>query len=320
MRNAIRSAAPRAASCGPCPATSDQDVHDPVGRLDDVVEVATEQSAFAAGAVAGDDVDARVVQQQRGGQQSAFQQRVLPGPQLGRVQVGGDQLGALALDRVQQRATQHFRLDAALDQVVLGAGGDCRRPEILVVEPGQHDDRHGGVQLGHAVQRVDPAGVGQVQIQQHAIGAGGFQLAFGVRHRLGPHHPDVGGRVGDQVFHEHRVGAVVLDQEQRQGLPTRRRRDRSTRRNQFPAICGRVWEVTFCTCRPPGRDKTLARWRWSDGIAGACLPTVGLDVTRRGDPMRCGRGFPNGPAERISAAAPATSPRAESDWCPRRSG
>ncbi len=171
-RKAIRSAAPRAASSRPVPGdVADQDVHDPVGRLHDVVEVSAQQRVLAARPVAGDDVDARVVEQQRRGQQAAFQQRVLAGPQLARVQVGGDELGALALDRVQQRAPQHFGFDAPLDQVVLRARRDRGSPEVLVVQPGQHDDRDGGVAFGDAVERVDPVGVGQVQVQQHAIGA-----------------------------------------------------------------------------------------------------------------------------------------------------
>lgn len=247
---------------------ADQHVHHPIRCLDHVVEVTAQQRVLAAGPVPGDDVHARVVQQQRGGQQPAFQQRVLPRPQLGGVQVGGDQLGAFALDRIQQCAAQHLRLHPALDQVVLGAGGHRGGPEVLVVQPGQHHDRDGGVELGDAVQRVDPAGVGQVQIQQHAIGPGGFQLAFGVRHRLRPHHPDVGDRVGDEFLHQHRVAAVVLDQQHRQRLqrlPLRGRRDRGLRWYQFPAICGRAWEVTFCTADPLAAMRPIAVWRCVDG-------------------------------------------------------
>ncbi len=128
------------------------------------------------------------------------------------MQVGGNQLGAFALDRVQQRAPQHFRFDTALDEVVLGTGRNRGSPEVLVVQPGQHDYWNGGIAFGDAVQSVHSAGVGQVQVQQHAIGPGGGQLALRVCHRLRPHHPDISDSIGDQVFHEHRIGTVVLDQ------------------------------------------------------------------------------------------------------------
>ena len=40
---------------------------------------------------------------------------------------------------------------------------------MLVVQPGEHDDRDGGVALGDAVERGDAVGVGQIQVQQHAV-------------------------------------------------------------------------------------------------------------------------------------------------------
>ena len=122
------------------------------------------------------------------GEQPAFEPGVLHGAQLAGVQLDRGELGALALDRVQHRALQHLGFDAPLDQVVLRSGGHRRHPEVLVGQSGQHDDRHVGVALRDAVERLDPVGVGKVEVQQHAVRPGGGQLALGVRHRLRPHH------------------------------------------------------------------------------------------------------------------------------------
>ncbi len=144
---------------------TDQDVGHPVGSLYDVVEVPAEQGVLAGWPVSGDDVDFWVVEQQRRGQQAAFEQRVLAGPKFTCVQVRGNELSTFALDRVEQRTPQHFGFNAPLDQVVLRAGRDRGSPEVLVVQSGQHDDRDGGITFSDAVEGVDSVGVGQVQVQ-----------------------------------------------------------------------------------------------------------------------------------------------------------
>ena len=140
---------------GPVPGdVADHHVHGAVRRLHEVVEVAAQQRVLPAGPVLGDDVDTRVVQQQRRRQQPAFQPGVLPGPQLGwRAARPRSARRACARSRSSTRAPQHFGLDPALDQVVLRARGDRRDPEVLVVEAGQHDDRDGRVALGDPVER-----------------------------------------------------------------------------------------------------------------------------------------------------------------------
>jgi hypothetical protein len=202
---------------------TDQDVNDTVGRLHDVVEISAQQRVLTARAVPGDNLNARVVEQQRGGQQAAFQQRVLAGPKLACVQVRGNKLDTFALDRIEQRTPQHLRFDTALDQIVLRAGRDCGSPEVFVVQSGQHNYGNGGIAFGDAVQSIHAVGVRQMQIQQYAIGPGGRKLALRMCHRLCPYHADIGDPVRDQVFHNHRVGSIVLDQQQRQRLPIRRR-------------------------------------------------------------------------------------------------
>ena len=126
---------------------ADHHVHGPVRGLHEVVEVAAEQRVLPAGPIPRDDVDAGVVEQQRSGQQAALEPGVLQGAQLAGVQLDRGELGALAFDRVEHCASQHLGLDAALDQVVLRAGGDRGDPEVLVGEPGQDDDRNVGVGL-----------------------------------------------------------------------------------------------------------------------------------------------------------------------------
>ena len=125
-------------------------------------------------------------------------------------------LGALPLDRVEQRAPQHFGFDPTLDQVVLRAGGHRRHPEVLVVQPREHHDRDAGGALPDALQCVDPVGVGEVQIQQHTVRLGQHQLTLGVGHRLRPRTADVGGSVGNELFDQHRVCPVVFYKKDRQ--------------------------------------------------------------------------------------------------------
>ncbi len=156
---------------GPVPGdVPDQDMDDPVRRLHDVVEVATQQRVLATRPIPGDNLDTGFVQQQRGGQQAAFQQGVLAGPKLTRVQIRGDDLDPLALDRVKHCAAQHFGFDASLDQIILRPGRDRGSPEVLVVQTGQHHDRNRRVAFRDAVQSVHAVGVRQVQIQQYAVG------------------------------------------------------------------------------------------------------------------------------------------------------
>jgi len=126
------------------------------------------------------------------------------------------ELRPLALDRIKERAPQHLGFDAPLDEIVLRTGGNRGGPEIFVVQAGQHDYRNRRIAFGDAVESVDPAGVGQVQVQQHAIGPRRHQPALRFRRRPRPSDPDVSDRARDQVFHEYGVGAVVLDQQQRQ--------------------------------------------------------------------------------------------------------
>ena len=154
-----------------------------------------------------------VIEEQGRGQQAALESRVLLGAELAGAQIGRRELGTLALDGVQQRPPQHLGFDATLDQVVLRAGCQRGDAEVLVGEPGEHDDRDVGVALGDVVERGDAVRIGQVQVQQNAVRSRSGPVRVRRRPSTGPHHLDVDFGVGDQFLDEQRVSAVVLDQQ-----------------------------------------------------------------------------------------------------------
>ena len=197
---------------------ADHDVHRPVRGLDEIVEIAAEQRVLPTRDIPRDDLDAGVVQQQWGRREAALEAGVLPCPELAGVQLDGGELRSFPLDRVQHRAPQHLRFDPALDQVVLSARSDRRHAEVLVVQPREHHDRQVWVGGLDAFEGGDAVGVGQVEIQQHAVRPGQHQLAFGVCHRLCPDAVDVGGGVSDEFLDQDRVAPVVLHQQDGQPL------------------------------------------------------------------------------------------------------
>ena len=148
-----------------------------------------------------------------------------PARSSARVQFDRRQLGALPLDRIEQRAPQRFGFHSSFDEVVLRTGGHRGYPEVLVVQPGQHHNRDGGIALADALEGVDTVGVGQIQIQQHAIGTVACQLPLGIRNRSRPSEIDIDSGVGDQLFYQQRVGSIVLHQEHRQARDLRRTGD-----------------------------------------------------------------------------------------------
>ena len=192
-------------------------------------------------------------------------------------------LGALALDRVKHRAPEHLGFHPTLDQVVLRAGGDRRDPEVLIGQPGEHDDRDVGVGIPDAFEGGDPARVGKVEIQQHAVGAGEQQFALGLRHRLCPCAGDVGGRIGDEFFDQQRVAAIVLYEQYRQPTPARRAdRRRVRRRHGYAAQAARAWVITSFYVTPPGRATFCFSDNASDNTQGTpVLPHIGPPAPAR---------------------------------------
>ena len=130
----------------------------------------------------------------------------------------------LALGRVADRPAEGVRCRLALDQVVLRPGRDRREPGVFLGQAGQHDDRR---RRGHGQYLRDdfqPAGVGQVQVQQDAAGdAVAAQLLLRLGQRARPHQGGADAAVGEQFFDQDHVPRIVLDQQQRLGahLPGR---------------------------------------------------------------------------------------------------
>ncbi len=80
-------------------------------------------------------------------------------------------LGALAFDGVAEGADEEVALDAALDEVVLGAGADAGDGEVLVVGAAHDNDGDaggGGVDAGDEVEAV---AVGEGEIEEDDVGA-----------------------------------------------------------------------------------------------------------------------------------------------------
>lgn len=187
-----------------------------VGHDDQVVEVAAEQRATAAGPVGGVAAQVAVADEQIG-QQPAFEPGVLAGLQFG---LGAVLVGLVAFDRVADRAGQQRAVDLALVQVVLRARRDGLHAAVLVVEAGQHDDGGGRHQPEHAPQPVEATRVGQVEIQQHAprrVGAGalGHPLRLAEVPRTAERDRRV--RLGQQLADEVGVAVVVLHEQDDHG-------------------------------------------------------------------------------------------------------
>ncbi len=214
---------------------ADHDVDGAVVGAHGVVEVAAEQGAAAAGAVAPGEGEPGAVQQ-RGGQQVALEAGVLLAAQLGLDEATLGLVGAFAFDGVAQGAGQQRAVRFVLDQEVLGAGGDGGRAEF---GPGGVGEHHDGDVRGTAeqfVQALQPVGgVGGVrqvgergEVEQYAaelVAAGASapgrvrgrgQQRGGLVEAAGPVDLDRGAAVGDRRLDQLGVRDVVLDDQQPQ--------------------------------------------------------------------------------------------------------
>ena len=139
---------------------ADHQVHGAVARLDEVVEVAAQQRALATRPVAGAD-EQRAVVEDRHRQQPALQARGLLGQDLGRPQPLADAVGLAALDGVEDRPPQAVAVDAALDEVVLGAGRDRLDAALVVAVAGEHEVRDVRRRLAQALSAASPLASGR---------------------------------------------------------------------------------------------------------------------------------------------------------------
>lgn len=121
----------------------------------------------------------------------------------------------------------------ALDEVVLRVGLQGLTPEGVAGHPGEHDNgdlRRDGPDGEH---RLQPAGIGQREVDDHAADAAGAQPLGCVGDRADVHHLQVQIRaVAQSPLDEEGVVGVVLDQQQHAGdgdLRTARERGLLTR-------------------------------------------------------------------------------------------
>ncbi len=182
---------------------------DPV--LDEIVEVAPEQRALPAGAVVRFHLHAVVDQRDR--EQAAFEPRVLRLAYERLVQLSRLLFRSAALDCVSNGAGQQLSIDQPLDQVVLSTGGDGFDAAVLVAQPGEHENRGGGEQLQRPGQGIHAEGIGQAQVEEHAIRLAADCRGFAQT----PRFDDVGAQVVLEEFaDEERVTGVVLDKQKAQ--------------------------------------------------------------------------------------------------------
>jgi hypothetical protein len=194
---------------------ADDDVDRAVAGVDEVVEVAPEERALAARPVARADLQ-RAVVEDGDGQQPAFEARRLLGQDLRRAQPLADAVGLPALDGVDDRPAQAVAVDAALDQVVLGARGDGLDPALVVAIAGEDEVRDVRRGLAQALERRQAAGVGQAEVEQDAVEGLGVQEHEPLGERLRAAHLDGRRLLAQELGDEERVAVVVLDEQHAQ--------------------------------------------------------------------------------------------------------
>jgi hypothetical protein len=195
---------------------------------------------LATRAVAGAD-EQRAIVEDRHRQQPALEARGLLGQDLGRAQPLADAVGLAALDGVEDRPPQAVAVDAALHEVVLGAGGDRLDAALVVAVAGEHEVRDVRGRLAQALERVEPAGIGQPEIQQDAVERLAAQELESFGERLRPVHADRGRLLAQELRDQERVAVVVLDHEHANELARGQARVRGSVRRQRRQ---RVWTRT----------------------------------------------------------------------------
>jgi hypothetical protein len=128
-------------------------------------------------------------------------------------------LGALALDRIAQHASQEMAFDTTLHQIVLRTRPHGLERQALVIEPGDHDDRLVRRAAARPDERVDPLAVGQSQIEQHDVHPGATESGQGLVEPLDALEIErLRLYFTQQLENQPGVSRVVLDEEDRDGL------------------------------------------------------------------------------------------------------
>ena len=154
----------------------------------------------------------------RDGQQPALQARRLLGQDLGRPQLLAHAVGLAALDGVEDRAPEAVAVDAALDEVVLRAGGDRLDAALVVAVAGE--DEMGDVRrrLAQALERVQAARVGQPEVEQDAVEGLRAQEVEALVERLRAAYLHRRGLLAQQLGDQEGVAVVILDQQHANGV------------------------------------------------------------------------------------------------------
>jgi hypothetical protein len=162
---------------------ADHGVHRAVGRAHGVVEVAAEQGAGAAGAVARGEPQLAALQQ-RPGEQSALQPGVLLRPQARLGELALRQVVAFALDGVADGAGQQSAVQLVADEVVLRADPYGVGVALGVGSVGERQHRVPGRHTQDPPQDLQLAGLGGLPLTGPVVLTG----SRGLRRRAAPGH------------------------------------------------------------------------------------------------------------------------------------
>jgi hypothetical protein len=121
-------------------------------------------------------------------------------------------LGLLALARVADRPRDDRAVGLGLDEVVLGALVHRAHREVVVLAAGEHDDGDLGRRHGELVDALEPDGVGQAEVEQHAVDARLAQPLARVRDARRALELEVLARL-EHVLDERGIRRAVVDQQ-----------------------------------------------------------------------------------------------------------
>ncbi len=117
----------------------------------------------------------------------------------------------VALHRVRNDAREHGGVDAALLQVILRAFAHGREALLVVVGPGEHDDRREIRDRAQRDQRFQPGGVGQAEIEEDQVVLLLLQALRGFGDGLYPVAGDSAAGVGEVALDHAGIRRVVFD-------------------------------------------------------------------------------------------------------------
>ncbi len=122
-------------------------------------------------------------------------------------------LDVLPLDRVADGARQEGVIGLALHEVLLRPGAHARERGVEVGLSAQHDNRQVRVVAREPLERLEPVGVGQAQVEEDNLDVAALEAGHGGLERRDPLH-DVRARdrVAQDLAKEARVRLVVFDQ------------------------------------------------------------------------------------------------------------